>query len=82
VEIFASAGYLACGFQVAEKRALGYAVTAGNRGWPEPVAVFAFDHVALGMAADLAFAAMARQSDKICFVFRESGFGGKDCVRR
>ncbi|MGH9572581.1 MAG: hypothetical protein ACRD40_03490 [Candidatus Acidiferrales bacterium] len=58
-EILAAAGREACGFEVPEERSFRYAVRAGDGKRSKPVSVFALDHLAFGMAANLAFAPMA-----------------------
>ena len=70
-KIFAAAGREACGFEVSEECSFRYAVRAGDGKRSEPVSVFALDHLAFGMAADLAFSSMASEGDGICFVFSD-----------
>ncbi|HKV48394.1 MAG TPA: hypothetical protein VJN69_09905 [Candidatus Acidoferrales bacterium] len=70
-EILAAAGLEACGFEVPEKRSFRDAVRSGDGKRSKRVSVFALDDVAFGMAANLAFSAMAGKRDRICFVFSD-----------
>ena len=70
-KIFAAAGREACGFEVPEECSFRDAVRSGDGKRPKPVSVFALDHLAFGMAANLAFSPMAGEGDGICFVFSD-----------
>ena len=70
-KIFAAAGREACGFEVPEECSFRDAVRSGDGKRSKPVSVFALDHLAFGMAANLAFSPMAGEGDGICFVFSD-----------
>jgi len=76
-EIGAAVGNQADGFKVAAESPFGYIVVLGDAPELGPFDVFLFHQLAIGMAADLAFAAVAFEGG-ICFVFSEGLLSGTD----